>query len=168
MSDAASARLGLPFLQVAQAQKELAHNEALILLDLAVQAVVEAVGVAVPPAAPTPGQCWIVGPAPSGAWTGQAQALAGWSDGGWRFLAAVPGMTAWSRADNADARFDGSSWSVGTLSGARLVLGGTPMLAARQPAIAAPANGTVVDREVRSAVSAILSALRTHGLIASE
>jgi hypothetical protein len=168
MSDAMSARLGSPLLQLAQAQKELTHYEALTLLDLAVQAVVEGVGLDAPPAAPTPGQCWIVGAAPTGAWTGQALALAGWTDGGWRFVAARPGMTAWSLGDTAVARYDAAGWSVGTLSGARLVFDGVPMLGARQPAIAAPANGTVADIEARSAIAAILITLRTMGLIAAE
>jgi hypothetical protein len=166
MSDQTSARLGLPLLQVAQAQKEITHNEALTLLDLATQAVVEAVGRNVPPDAPAAGACWIVGGTPSGPWAGQAQALAGWTDGGWRFVAARAGMAVWSQADGAMARFDGAAWSIGTLAGTRLVLGGASILAARQPAIAAPASGTTVDAEGRAAISAIIFTLRTHGLIA--
>lgn len=64
MSDETSVRLGLPLLQTGQAQKEMTHNEALTLLDFAVQPVVEAVGVDTPPAAPAPGACWVVGPTP--------------------------------------------------------------------------------------------------------
>ena len=77
-----SARLALPFIATGKAQKELAHNEALALLDLAVQAGVEAVGVDAPPGAPAPGACWIVGSAPSGAWAGHAGAVAGWTASG--------------------------------------------------------------------------------------
>lgn len=168
MSDDTTTRLGLPLLQAGQAQKELTHNEALTLLDFAVQAVVEAVGLDAPPATPAPGECWIVGATPGAAWTGQANAIAGWSDGGWRFVPAFAGMTAWSRADAALARFDGDAWSVGTLSGLRLLLDGLQVVGARQPAIAAPASGSVIDTEARSTLSAILSALRAHGLIALE
>ena len=57
-------------------------------LDIAVQPVVEAVGVDTPPVAPLPGQCWIVGDAPTGVWSGQASALAGWTPSGWRFVGA--------------------------------------------------------------------------------
>lgn len=49
-------RLALPMLQPGQAQKEMFHNEALALLDLATQAVVEAVGVDAPPGDPVPGR----------------------------------------------------------------------------------------------------------------
>ncbi|WP_010184834.1 DUF2793 domain-containing protein [Sphingomonas sp. PAMC 26605] len=162
-----SARLGLPLLQAGQAQKEVWHNEALMLLDFAVQPSVAAVGLDTPPASPALGACWIVGAAPGGAWTGQANAIAGWTDGGWRFVPPQPGMRVWSHADGADARFDGTRWTIGTLTGNRLVIDGQAMLEARQPAIAAPANGTVVDVEGRHAIAAILSALQSLGLIAA-
>lgn len=167
MSDDTSVRLGLALLQAGQAQKELSHNEALTLLDVAVQAAVEAVGLDTPPPAPTAGACWIVGAAPSGAWAGRAQALAGWTSGGWRFVDARDGMTAWSLADGAFARFAGGAWSVGLVTGTHLVLGGNAVVGSRQPAIAGPAGGATVDAEVRAAVGAILSALCAHGLIAT-
>lgn len=167
MSDETTARLGLPLLQVGQAQKELSHNEALALLDLAVQPVVEAVGIDTPPAAPADGACWIVGSRPSGAWTGQAQALAGWTADGWRFVAARDGMAAWSRADDTVARFADGSWTIGRISGTRVILGGAAVVGARQGAIAAPGGGGVADPEARAAISAILAALRSHGLIES-
>lgn len=160
-----SERLGLPLLAAGQAQKELSHNEALVLLDFVVQPSVEAVGLDTPPTSPAPGACWIVGAAPSGAWRGQAQAIAGWTEGGWRFVAARPGMRAWSLGDSADAQFDGTQWTIGTLAGNRLVLAGETMLGVRQPAIAAPANGTGVDAEARRAIEAILTALQSLGLI---
>lgn len=166
MADERTARLALPLIQPGQAQKELDHNEALALLDLATQAVVESVGVDTPPAAPTPGQCWIVGDAPVDAWTGQAKALVGWTNGGWRFVAARDGMTAWSRADGQPIRFDGSRWLIGTLSASALEIGGNKIVGPRQPAIAPPTAGTIIDAEARAAVDAILAALREHGLIA--
>lgn len=166
MTDETSARLALPFIAAGQAQKELSHNEALALLDMAVQPVVVAVGVDAPPAAPLDGQCWIVGETPSGAWTGRAHAVAGWTASGWRFLTAREGMTAWSVADAAIARFSGSQWDIGLLKGARLVLAGNAVVGARRAAIGAPTGGTVVDAEARVVLDAILAALRGHGLIA--
>lgn len=162
-----SARLGLPLLQAGQAQKELWHNEALVLLDCIVQPSVVAVGLDLPPDSPAPGGCWIVGTAPTGAWSGQARAIAGWTEGGWRFVAPQPGMRVWSCADAVDARYDGTDWSIGTLIGNHLVLGGVAMLGTRQSAIAAPANGTIIDVESRAVLGAILSALQSLGLIAA-
>lgn len=167
MTSQSSARLALPFLIAGQAQKEVWHNEALALLDLAVQPSVVAVGLDTPPASPATGACWIVGATPDGAWSGQPHAIAGWTDGGWRFVPAQAGMRVWSRADAVDARFDGTRWTLGDLVGNRLVLGGQPMLEARQPAIAAPANGAVIDIEARAAIAAIRAALQSLGLIAA-
>ena len=167
MSDETTVRLALPLLYVGQAQKELSHNEALTLLDLAANPVVEAVGVDAPPANPAVGACWVVGASPSGAWSGRAQAVAGWAAGGWRFLPSHDGMAVWSRADGAIVRFDGSGWVIGTLAGMRVVIAGDAVVGARQPAIPAPAGGTFNDGEARAAIFAILAALRTHGLIAT-
>lgn len=160
-------RHGLALIATGQAQKEVSHNEALAALDLLVQAGVEAVGVDVPPVAPVPGQCWIVGTAPTGAWTGQAGALAGWTGGGWRFAAPVAGMTVWTGGDGGFARYEGSAWVTGRLRGAVLVLGGAQVVGPQRPAIADPAGGATVDAEARAALAAVLGALREHGLIAA-
>lgn len=161
-----TARLGLPLLAAGQAQKEMTVNEALTRLDLLTQASVVAVGVDAPPAAPVAGQAWVVGPAPTGAWSGRAWALAGWTDGGWRFVAPAPGMAVWSEADGCTARWDGSAWTIGHVAGVGLWIGGARVVGARGPAIAAPAGGATIDAEARGTIAAILAALTTHGLIA--
>ena len=143
MSDV-TPRFGLPLLAAGQAQKELAHNEALTLIDLLIQPRVEAIGDNAPPGAPAPGQAWIVGASPTGAWAGHAAALASWTAGGWRFVAAREGMEA--RSGGAVQRYDSGTWSSG-------------------PTIDAPAGGSVIDIESRSAVTAIIATLRTAGLI---
>lgn len=53
------------------------------------------------------------------------------------------------------------------MRGDRLVIGGQQVVAARGAAIAAPSGGAIIDAEARTALSAILSALRLHGLIAT-
>ncbi|MGJ3629200.1 DUF2793 domain-containing protein [Sphingomonas sp. MMS24-JH45] len=92
MAGNGSARLALPFIESGQAQKET-HNEALALLDIAVQPDVEGVDVDTPPASPVAGQCWIVGTTPVGPWVGQAGRIAGWTEGGWRFVSAREGAS---------------------------------------------------------------------------
>jgi hypothetical protein len=161
-----SPRLMLPLLAAGQAQKEVTHNEALTLLDMVVQPVIEAAGIETPPAAPEPGQTWIVGNAPSGAWAGHAGHLAGWSEGGWRFVAPQPGMTAWIREAAMQAHWSGTTWLVGQITGARVMINGQQVVGPRQPAIADPAGGTTVDIAARTAVAAVLHALRQHGIIA--
>jgi hypothetical protein len=160
-------RLDLPLIATGQAQKEMTHNEALAALDIAVQPMVEAMGVDVPPASPAPGQCWIVGATPEGAWSGRARALAGWTASGWRFLAPRAGWTAWVAASGLTARYDGAAWSEGAVAAARIEIGGIQVVAAQQDAIENPVGGTVIDSEARDALSSILNGLRAHGLIAS-
>ncbi len=105
-----SARLGLPFLMPAQAQKHVTHNEALTLLDLLVQLVVQGFEAADPPAAPEDGQIWALGPAPTGAWAGQAGRLAGWVDGGWLFVTPRPGWRAVPVSEPVLRIYDGAGW----------------------------------------------------------
>ena len=162
-----TARWVLPLLEAGQAQKEMTVNEALATLDLLAQAGVEAVGVNAPPADPAPGQCWIVGTAPTGAWAGRAGALAGWTAGGWRFLAPREGMRAWSVADGCAAMRTGGQWRVGAIAGTQVLIGGQRVVGERQPAIAAPAGGVAPDAEARATLAQVLAALRAHGLIAS-
>ena len=167
MNDDRSARLALPLLQPSQAQKEMFHNEALALLDIAVQPVARSVGEAAPPSTPQVGQCWIVGSAPTGEWAGHALALAGFTAGGWRFVSPFQGFAVWSIADGCLATFEGSAWSIGKVAGSALVIGGVRVVGAQASAIPEPIGGGLVDAEARSTVAAILAALRTHGLIAA-
>ncbi|MEJ8631224.1 DUF2793 domain-containing protein [Sphingomonas sp. I4] len=106
-------RWTLPLLAAGQAHKETTHNEALSLLDLVVQPCVEAVGLDTPPGDAQPGQAWIVGARPTGAWAGHAQALAGWTDGGWRFLVPRAGLSVWNRAAQCRSEWDGAAWHTG-------------------------------------------------------
>ena len=159
-------RLALPLLAAAQAQKEVTHNEALALLDALIQPVVVAVAPSAVPVAPTPGQGWIVGALPTGAWAGQALALAVWTTGGWRFVPPFEGMTIWSLTEATTWRYLSTGWTNGVLTGTSLVLNGVQLVGARATAIAAPVGGTVIDVQARAAISAILSSLGTHGLIA--
>ena len=159
-----SARLALPLLAPGQAQKEITHNEAVTGLELLVQAAVEGVAEA-PPATPAPGACWIVGANPSGAWTGRGHALAMWTDAGWRFATPKPGTSVFCADRALDARWTGSAWEVGVVAASRVTIGGQQVVGARAAAIAAPAGGSTVDGEARSALNAVLAALRGHGLI---
>lgn len=164
--DDATPRLALPTLRAGQAQKEVGHNEALAMLDLAVQASVVATGVDAPPEAPEPGACWLVGATPTGAWAGRARQVAGWTGGGWRFLVPRDGWQVWSIADRQVARFSEGEWLLGEVRGRRVLIDGVPVVGARGAAIPDPTGGAVIDAEARGAVTAVLQTLRDHGLIA--
>ena len=141
-------RFALPLLGVAQAQKEVTHNEALTLLDALVHAAVEAGPIAAPPVGPEAGQCWIVGTAPTGAWTGQANAIAIRTGGGWRFVPPREGMRATRLTDGAQLRFDGAAW-------------------AAPATIMAPSGGSTIDSEARSAISTLILHLAAQGILIS-
>lgn len=160
-------RWTLPLLAAGQAQKEMTHNEALSLLDLMVHPCVESVGQNVPPGTPSPGQAWIVGSQPGDVWTGRAGMLAGWTDGGWRFLVPRVGLSVWSRADDCRCEWDGNQWRLGRVSARFLMVEGKKVVGAQRPGIASPAGGQVVDSEARLALNAVIAALTDHGLVAS-
>lgn len=161
-----SGRLALPFILPGQAQKELFHNEALQVLDLLVAGAVEEPPRDSPPESPAAGSCYIVGPGASGEWASRAGELAGWTLAGWRFVAAVEGMSLHVRATGETATYRAGGWEIGRLRGGELVIGGQKVVGTRAAAIASPAGGAVVDAEARAAIGAILEALRGHGLIA--
>jgi Protein of unknown function (DUF2793) len=167
MTASPTPRLALPLLEPGQAQKEMFHNEALALLDIATQAAVVAAMVVVPPAAPEIGQCWIVGAAPQGAWAGQGSKVAGWTEGGWRFLAPGEGMRVWVASDQAFALYHGGEWYQGRTYG-RLFIEGRQIVGPRAPNVAEPTGGVTVDAEARRAISAVVQTLRLHGLIEAD
>ena len=161
-----TARLALPLLHVSQAQKEMTHNEALTRIDALLHGGVERVGEDTPPAAATPGRCWILGDAPTGAWAGQARHVAVMTAGGWRFVTPCEGMALWWIGGETTAQFRGGAWRLGALRGEALYLGGTQVVGPRQAAIAGPTGGETRDIEARSVLETVLAALRGHGLIA--
>ena len=139
-------RFSLPTLALAQAQKELVHNEALSSIDLLLHAVVE--GFADDPAtlSHAAGQCWVVGPSPMGDWADRAGQVAGWTEGGWRFASPVDGMRLFDRATGSNLLFRSGSW-LGAM------------------AAPVPSGGDVIDQEARDSISTIIAALHQAGLL---
>ena len=161
-------RLGLPLLVAGQVQKEVFLNEALALADLLITGSVEPAMIASPPASPTTGTLYRVAAAgASGAFAGQEGKLAGWTEGGWRFVAPVEGMRLTERGSGLELAYRDGLWTSGSLRASEVLIGGQRVLGARQAAVADPAGGTVVDTQGRLAITQILAALRAHGLIES-
>jgi hypothetical protein len=159
-------RWALPLLFAGQAQKEIFHNEALVLIDALLHGRAESADLNAPPVAPLAGQCWIVAASASGAWAGQAGAVAVWTGGGWRFLPPRAGL-ALDVADRGHAmRHDGAGWRNDAVRDDGLYVEDERVVGARQDAISAPAGGTVIDLEARSTIGDILAMLRVHGMIA--
>jgi hypothetical protein len=160
-------RLRLPLLSAGQAQKELTHNEALLLLDAVSHACCEGGPTAVPPQSPESGRAYICHAAPSGAWTGHANALACWSESGWRFVAPFDGLQVIDRVTGCTWRYMSGQWTSGVVNASEVHVDGTKVLGSRSSAIAQPIGGATVDAEARNVLAQVLLALRSHGLIAS-
>ncbi|NBW76189.1 MAG: DUF2793 domain-containing protein [Sphingomonadaceae bacterium] len=145
--DSRTARLDLPLLFAGQSQKESYVNESFARIDALLHAAVEA-ELAAPPASPQDGQCWLVGAAPSGAWTGRSGALAAFQQGQWLFQAPRDGLRLLNRATGQELRYRGV-WQ-----------------AALRPAL--PTGGTIVDTQSRATIAAIIDALAAAGIIAAQ
>ena len=137
------------------------------MLDVVVAAAVEGLPLATPPVSPAVGSCYIVATGPTGAWAGQANKLAAFTGGGWRFVAPVDGLNAVVRSSGSTAAYRSGAWEVGKLRGSEVTIDGVKVVGGQQAAIPAPTGGSTADAEARTAIAAILSALRSHGLILS-
>jgi Protein of unknown function (DUF2793) len=143
MSEAATARHGLPNLFVGQAQKEVTHNEALARIDALLHPVVEDQIAAPPPSlgVESDGLCWLIADMATGLWSGRDGQIARWSGGSWRYLIPVEGMIVWHALGNKRLFYIAGDWVETT-------------------AIGDPAGGAVADAEARLAIISILGHLR--------
>ena len=160
-----SPRFALPFLVPGQMQKEWFHNEALQLADLLLCPIVETLAISDPPSAPVPGSAYIVAAGASGEWAGREGSLAGFTAGGWRFVAPVEGLRALVRSSGETLVRPNGVWEEGLVYAQQYLVDGLPVVQERQPGIALPAGGTVVDLQARTAIGQIIAALSAHGLI---
>ena len=100
-----------------------------------------------PPAEPLPGQAWLVGAAPTGAYSGHAAAIAGWTSAGWRFIEAMVGLSLFDKSTGCFRRFDGT-WRTPT----------APL---------PPSGGATIDTEARAVLGNILERLAEAGIFAT-
>jgi len=105
-----TANLGLPFIDGSQAQKHVTHNEALRILDAAIQIGVLDTALTAPPSSPVEGERHVVASSPTGAWAGQTSTIATYEDATWRFLTPKLGWCVWSAADEVLFVYDGTDW----------------------------------------------------------
>jgi Protein of unknown function (DUF2793) len=102
----ATAHLGLPLLFSGQSQKEVTVNEAFTKIDMLLAGAVDGT-LSSPPASPAIGESWIIGSGPTGAFAGRTDHIAGWSDGGWRFVQPSEGLRIYDREMAAIRIFSG-------------------------------------------------------------
>lgn len=144
--DSATARFSLPLLFAAQAHKEVFHNEALARIDALLHAAILG-ETNEPPENSNDGDCWLVGAAATGGWTGLQGSLAMRQAGQWLFTAPAPGMRIFDLSAGQFWVFS-AGWQ-------------------KPAAIQEPSGGQVVDSEARAAIGALISVLRASGVIPS-
>ncbi len=102
--------LRLPFIEAGQAQKHVTHNEALRLLDVAVQLAVASI-TSSPPWSPAEGERRIVGASPTGAFSGHTNKVASFQNGAWVFAVPKTGWRAWNIAEESLLIWSGTAWT---------------------------------------------------------
>ena len=76
------------------------------------------------------------GVSPVRAFAGHEGSLAGWSVGGWRFVAPVEGLRLTDRASGVELAYRDGAWTSGSIRASEVVISGLKVLGARLPAIA--------------------------------
>jgi len=148
MQSITSPRFGLPLLASGQSRKELFHNEALTRIDFLIQPVAQSILNDPQDLSPLNGQAWLVGPSPTGQWKSKKNNIAGWSSGGWRFIAPSQYMRIFVVDQLETQVYFGARWH-------------------SNDKIQTPDGGSTRDAEARASIDSILLALRKLGILAS-
>lgn len=135
----------LPLLASGQAQKEITHNEALIIIDALLAGTIESAALTEPPSTIAVGQMWLVAANAGGVWSGQSGRLALMSEGGWRYIDPPVGSRFYDRNRSAFICLRENGW-VHPLS------------------IGLPSGGSLIDAEARATLANIKDILTSLGL----
>lgn len=108
--------LGLTLLEMAQAQKEVTMNTALVALDAVLNTGAISKNINTPPSSPSTGDVYIVAASPTGAWVGQAGNIAFYNQT-WQFITPREGMLLWVNDESLIYTYNGSAWQVAADTG---------------------------------------------------
>ena len=134
-----STQLAMPYLEAAQAQKHVTHNEALRVLDVVVMLAALDRDLTAPPGSPADGDRYLVASGGAGAWSGQDGKIAAWQDGAWSFHAPREGWRLWLADEGILLVFDGASWTGAATQNAALMGVNTSADATNKLAVSSPA-----------------------------
>lgn len=154
----------MPYIEAAQAQKHVTHNEALRILDGVTQLSVIDRDLTAPPGGESDGDRYIIASSATGAWSGKDLNIAFWQDGAWRFLVPREGWRCWIEDEGIMLVYDNNNWfplfGVRTPNGAQLFM---PTLEEELTALSGPSVESNIDIPNGSWVQAV--ACRTTTLI---
>jgi hypothetical protein len=102
--------LGLPYIEAAQAQKHVTHNEALRMLDALVMLSVLDRDLSSPPISPAEGDRYLVKSPGADDFAGMDDRIAHYVDGGWTFHVPHAGWVCYVRDEETLIGFDGEAW----------------------------------------------------------
>ena len=102
--------LTLPLISASQAQKHVTHNEALVELDIIVQAAVLDRVTSTPPGSPTLGDRYIIGTSATGVWVGREDQIALYDGTGWVYASPLIGWRVYVIAEDTLATWVGAAW----------------------------------------------------------
>jgi len=105
-----SPNLGLPFIEAAQAQKHVTHNEALRGVDALLQLSVLDRDLTTPPVSPADGDRYLVAPGAGGSWAGKDNLITVWQDSLWAFYSPQSGWLCWVTDEKSLITWDGTAW----------------------------------------------------------
>lgn len=71
---------------------------------------VEDQGTNTPPGSPSDGVAYVIGPSPTGAWSGHAAKIAVWQDAAWAIFTPAEGWMVWDKSVNGPYFYDGTTW----------------------------------------------------------
>lgn len=147
-----TARLALPFIMAAQAQKHITHNEALRLLDGIVQLSVLDKDLTTPPGSPIEGAAYIVPAGATGVWAGWSGDVAYRTDGSWFRLVAGEGWRAYVADEGAVYLRTATAW--------------VPMMRAQEVAVArGPFGATTGMGVLEETLSGLSGATRVSTIL---
>lgn len=105
-------RAALPELSEGQASKTTTINEAFAKLEALTIGGIISRTTTTPPASPSNGDLYIVPTSANGAWSGQTNKIAHYTNGAWLFYTPSSGWHFFSIADTKFVWFNGTSWGV--------------------------------------------------------
>lgn len=91
---------------------QTAMNNNLRKITTLVQAVAKDKDLSTPPVSPTTGDTYIVASSPTGAWSGKATNIAVYDGSSWIFYIPTKGWRFYVDDEDADYRFNGTSWVI--------------------------------------------------------